>query len=198
MKHLSESELLDAIEGHLPPERVGHVGDCVRCREQVTRFGAILSRAADVDVPEPSPLFWDHLSSRVRQGIQDEAHVHARGWPSLRRWPIVLAGAGAIAVLLIAISVTGPTHPSSMPESVSTKSDSGVDSRVAEAPDDIEVDEAWALVRAVADETRWDDVNDAGISARPGSAERALLALSDAERKELAALLEEELKRAGA
>ena len=32
---------------------------------------SLLSRAKTVDVPEPSPLFWDHFSSRVRAAIVD-------------------------------------------------------------------------------------------------------------------------------
>ena len=63
--------------------------------------------------------------------------------------------------------------------------------------DDIEQDEAWGLVRTVADEVPWDATQAAGIAPRPGSAERMALEMSAREQSELARLLETELKRPG-
>ena len=53
-------------------------------------------------------------------------------------------------------------------------------------------------MRTVADDVEWDEAQAAGLSARPGSAEHAALALTAAEQSELAQLLAAELKRAGA
>ena len=44
----------------------------------------------------------------------------------------------------------------------------------------------------------WEDATEAGIHARPGSADRVAVEMSAAERQELARLLEDELKRTGA
>ena len=62
---------------------------------------------------------------------------------------------------------------------------------------DVEADDAWALVRVVADEVGWDDAQAAGLVAAAESVERLALELNDAERIELARLLEDELKRSG-
>ena len=59
-------------------------------------------------------------------------------------------------------------------------------------------DEAWALVRTVADDLAWDDAAEEGLGVRPGSAERALAALTRDERSELVRLLAAETKQPGA
>ena len=159
------------------------------------RFGA--------DVPEPSPLFWDHFSARVRDEIANETPGRW-GWTSgLRPWPVAAAAAVVVA-LLVASSVF--RAPSNQPTAGTDRQEVADARPPAVAPvdarrrpdDDVEVDEAWAVVRSVADDVVWDDVTDAGISARPGSADRAIQTLSAAERTELAALIAEELKRSGA
>ena len=61
----------------------------------------------------------------------------------------------------------------------------------------IEQDEAWALVRTVADVSRG-TIRRRRNGARPGSAERATLDPTAAERSELMALLAEETRRSGA
>ena len=40
---------------------------------------------AEVEVPEPSPLFWDHLSARVRDAVA--AEPARRWWSGVRSWP---------------------------------------------------------------------------------------------------------------
>ena len=59
---------------------------------------------------------------------------------------------------------------------------------------DIEEDEAWAVVRTLAEDLDDDEMDVEGVSARPGSADRLTLGLSEPERIELARLLEEQLK----
>jgi hypothetical protein len=66
------------------------------------------------------------------------------------------------------------------------------------ATDDIETDEAWAVVRTAAEGLEWDEAHAVGISARPGSAEGVALELSAEERAELARLIGTEMKRTGA
>ena len=62
---------------------------------------------------------------------------------------------------------------------------------------DFESDEAWALVRALAEDLDDEQMNDEGVSAGSGAAERMTLQLTEAERVELARLLQEELRLAG-
>ncbi len=68
MKHLSHDELLDAAEGHGGGRE--HVDACTACRAEVEALAAALREAKSVDVPEPSPLFWEHLAARVREGCE--------------------------------------------------------------------------------------------------------------------------------
>ena len=64
--------------------------------------------------------------------------------------------------------------------------------------DDLDNDEAWAVVRAATADLVWEDAHDAGISAHPGAVENAALELNAAERIELERLLDEDMKRNGA
>jgi hypothetical protein len=199
MKHLSESELTDALDVAVSPDRAAHLRDCGRCSDAVDAMRVVLSRL-DVDVPEPSPLFWDHLSTRVRQQIEEQAARPRLEWMAGWRLPGIAAIALA-ATLLLAVPVSR-TRPGG-PTSLDTPAQSASAVRLSSAPDyvvadDIETDEAWAVVRAVAEDAVWEEVNDAGISARPGSVELAVSELTETERSELAALLREELRRVGA
>ena len=206
MTHLSESEILDAAEARLSAERRRHAETCTACAHQIEDLRDVLARTVGTDVPEPSPLFWDHFSARVRDEIANETPGRW-GWTSgLRPWTVTAAAAVVVA-LLVAVSVF--REPSNKPTAGTDRQDvadarptavAPVDADADADPNDVdvEVDEAWAVVRAVADDVVWDDVTNAGISARPGSADRAIQTLSAAERTELAALIAEELKRSGA
>ena len=54
-------------------------------------------------MPEPSPLFWDHLAGRIRQAIPDEPPSRLP-WLIWSRGRLALAGAAA-AVLLIGFAL---------------------------------------------------------------------------------------------
>src|ERR1051325_8890597 len=100
--HLTPEELLDLAEGARAESAAPHLEPCAACREHVAALRATMSLAADVDVPEPSPLFWDHLSRRVREAVAAEELTtptrSAAGWTlSWRSW----AWAGAVAAAVI-------------------------------------------------------------------------------------------------
>ena len=202
MTHFAESELLDAAEGRLSPERQRHAEGCVACARQIADLRDVLTRAVGTEIPEPSPLFWDHFSARVREEISNESPSRW-GWaPGLRPLPIAGAAAAVVALLVAIVVLRSPSSQPAVGVDRQHVADAGP-APVAPGDadpddDDVEVDEAWAVVRAVADDVVWDDVTDAGITARPGSVERAVQTLSAAERTELAALIAEELKRSGA
>ncbi len=63
---------------------------------------------------------------------------------------------------------------------------------------DPETDEAWALVRTVADDVAWDDAAAEGLGVRPGSPSARMATLTGEERSELVRLLEAETKQPGA
>ena len=69
--------------------------------------------------------------------------------------------------------------------------------QVASAGDNIEADEAWAVVRTAAEGLAWEDAHTVGISPYPGSAEGIALELTAEERAELGRLLNAEMKRSG-
>ena len=204
MMHLTEAEFVDIVDGILPEVRAAHADRCDSCRSQAAAMRSLLARAASDDVPEPSPLFWTHLSDRVKETIAQQAIDRGGSFGWLRRgrvWP----AAAAFATLILVVGIwramprpgdqrIAPAPPLSATPSTATAS-VGND---ADLDDDIDADEAWALVRTVADDGPWDQTHDAGITARPGSVERIALQLTPAERKELARLLEDELRRNGA
>ena len=192
MKHLTAIEIVDLLDGRLDSQRAAHLNDCAMCRAQADELRTTLDGAA-LDVPEPSPLFWDHFSAQVRDRIGAQSFERAGflGW--LAAWPrTALATCAAIVLLTVGgVTVLRPAN---------TPADRTAPPTAADAlfVDDVVADEAWAEVRKAAEQVGWDEANQAGITAPPGTAERAIGELSDRERRELISLLEAELKRSGA
>lgn len=202
MKHLSETELVELIEGELTPERARHAEGCARCGEKAAALRAVRDEAREGEWPEPSPLFWDHFAARVSDTIaQEPAPAVAPGWAASLRHPAVTwAAAASLAVLLMVgalwrATVVAPGRPAAPPVASTSQP---LDADPLEDLDDLEKDAAWVKVRSVAGDFAWEDAQSIGIAARPGSAERAVMELSNEERAELARLLANELKRSGA
>jgi hypothetical protein len=102
--HFNAEELIAAIDGDLSPAQHAHLDECQACRSAVTETRQALDAARfDMDVPEPSPLFWDHLSSRVREATRGEGAPRRESW-WLAAWKPLLAGAFA-ATLVWAVGV---------------------------------------------------------------------------------------------
>jgi len=198
MKHLNRIEFVDLVESPaaLPVDRLRHVERCERCRNQADALRTVHSLARADDTPEPSPLFWDHFSARVAEQLRSQpAPAAALRWNPVPFAP--WAAAGTLLVLLIGIAVLRTTLHAPAPHNrtaVSTASALSGDDPL----DDPDNDEAWAVVRAAAADLGWEDAHEAGISAHPDDVENAALQLNAAERRELAHLLDEDLKRNGA
>lgn len=205
MTHLRESELIDVAEG-LEGAAADHAAQCERCREMVAMLRETIAGVRAVDVPEPSPLFWDHFSARVRQAVDGEDAAPVSGWRTWLHGPGAWSAAAAALVLAVVAGVwqwSAPERParSGVPVSrAAVVADAGIDE-----PDDsddndlgaIESDEAWAIVRTVADAVEWDDDGAAaGLFARPGWAERAAQTLTADEREALFQLLKTETEAA--
>jgi hypothetical protein len=199
MKHLSRDEFVDLIEspGALTADRMRHIGMCERCRAEAETLRQTLLIVDADDIPEPSPLFWDHFSSRVADALGDEP-VPA----PVRRWsPAPFATWAAVAtvvVLLASTAVWRTTRHAPATRVVPTELSAAPNTVDANPVDDLDSDEAWAVVRAAADDIAWEDVHDAGISPHPDDVDNAALQLNAAERVELARLLDADLKRNGA
>ena len=209
MTHLTDVEFIDLVDGTLAPARARHLDACESCRASASAIRETLSRAANAEIPEPSPLFWDHFSARVQEGVRAES-VAPSGWfgwaqSATMKW----AMSGALLTLLLVAVVWRASAPH--PESSASEPIATASSTTGPAdPDafDPDLDEAWALVRTVAydvardtpasDEIAWDEVATEGFGVRPGAVEHAILALTGDERSELLRLLQAETKQPGA
>jgi hypothetical protein len=195
MNHLTDAEFVDLLDDRLAPARRQHAENCAACHSHAVALRATLERMVLDEVPEPSPLFWKHFSARVARAVASEgAPSRLAGWltPALR-WSM----AAAVLALLIGLSWPIVAPPAAPPVTSRTTAPVGA----ADGPDDwlgeLETDEAWAIVRAAADDLAWEDVDAAGITVRPGSADHVAMAMTAEERTELARLVEDELRRSG-
>lgn len=193
MSHLSRDERLLALDGALDPARESHLAACAACRTEVEALRGVLARVRAVDVPEPSPLFWDHLAARVGDAIAREpAPVAARTWWSPRlAWAaaaVVVTAAGAGYLMRPPMPPPTTIATSVAPASVEPESSPlPPDALDVEAPP---ADDGWALIAAVADDGGHDDEL---FAPQAGQAEQSISALSPAERTALASELAAEL-----
>ena len=200
-RHLTNEELIDLAEGMRAEETVPHIQTCERCRQQVVDLRATLSTAADLEVPEPSPLFWDHFSERVRQAVAAEASTRqttSRGTWSLRfAIPLSMLAGAALAVLFLAggradrAGVPATSNAAATPAEMYT-----LDPAALEADDDLPLSLMADLVESA--DMDADDAREAGLSVSTDATERAVAALTEDEQRELERLLREELRHPGA
>jgi hypothetical protein len=204
MSHLTEVELVDLLDGCLPIDRGRHVDACASCRERADDLRLAIDHASDASIPEPSPLFWEHFSARVRAGISTSANNAPTsdsvsgswlGW--LRHEGFTWVVAGALVIALIVGAAWQVSAPSPLSPQVVERTSTPPRLDNPDLPD-ADADPAWAVVRTVADEVQWNDAVVSGLDAQPGAAERAVQSLSSAERSELVRLLLAEAKRPGA
>ena len=160
-RHLAEQELVDALDGTLVEVRAAHVASCPACAARVEDLRAIAARAAGVDVPEPPPFFWNQLSARVRAEVAEEAAARPRvlSWPQWLRPAIASAGA---AVLIVLVSPLAGVWPRSAPDPVAPTAAMRTADETELRDDglvDIEEDEAWAVVRILAEDLDHDEMD---------------------------------------
>lgn len=224
MKHLTEAELVDRIDGALAPSRSVHLEACDTCRAAEAELRDMLARAGDVQIPEPSPLFWEHFSARVHEGVRNAKAGEPSRWVGWFGSPAVVSSGrwalgGTVLTLVLVAAVWRASAPAPgrvAPTTTNSVSSAGSNSEpgglIPDSPipgslipgpliDDAfdpDTDEAWALVRTVADDLSWDDAAAEAVGVRPGSAERAMTTLSVDERSELVRLLQAETKQPGA
>jgi len=196
-RHLTDVELVDCVESPALPLQHGEHLD--RCRDCAIRLEALRTTLARVtseqltEVPEPPPFFWEQFSRRVSDAIDREPAV--RWWAPL---PVWVPAAAALMLAVAALLVWYQARSSVSPTPVSTVVETPGASNALDEPLNLEDDAEWALVRIAADDLEWDAAADAGIGAKPGSADREALDMSAAERHELKRLIEAEMKQTGA
>jgi hypothetical protein len=146
----------------------------------------LLARVSEaLDVPEPSPLFWEHFPARVRAAVAAAPVTPARVW-----WarPRAIALAASIAIMAVAAGWTfrGPAAR-----------DTGEVSQQVLTTGEDAVDPGWAIVSSTAATAGVEALQDAGFAVRPASADAAIEDLTQAERAAFVALLQAEMKGDG-
>jgi len=201
MRHLSADDFVDLVEGATSDADFPHLAACASCRQQLGELRATRTQASTIGVPEPSPLFWDHFSSRVREAVANQRVPGPGPWQRLWSWPGVLAPVAAVAaaVLVAAVVLDAPSRVP-VPRAGAPKQTAGLSATsTRELLSDSAVDDDASLefVADLTDSLGWDAVEDAGL-APDGSAEHALTHLSLSELQQLQHLLQEELSGKGA
>src|SRR5262245_24896185 len=112
MRHLNANELIDVVESRATGRHLAHLDRCAGCRARVDELESVLRDVARVPVPEPSPLFWDHLSRRVSEAVAAEP-VPQYGWRRVSfrsAWP-ALAMASIVMVLVTSVALLRTARP---------------------------------------------------------------------------------------
>jgi len=202
MWHLSPEVLLDLAEGTQPDRAVSHLATCNRCQRRLAELREAVAAARMAhEVPEPSPLFWDHLSARVRDAVAADAAAPrpwTAGWTSWPRSALLGSALGLVLVLGVwqmrldrqargrngLVDIPGPSQ---------------VQLAEANAAAQASTERSFAFVadlaEALADNLDWEA--EAGLTTRVGVIDGALNELSSEERTELSRLLNEALARRG-
>jgi len=199
MRHLTEGELLDLAEGAQPEPLAGHLASCEACQRQLMDLRSAMTAAGAVDVPEPSPLFWQHLSARVREAVEAEGRPSGAGWRL--RWASwrAIVPIGALAMLaLTAALMLRPAHESSTAgnapagsEITDTAPDAGDLAQIVDDP-------SLTLLEDLTSDLDWDAASEAGLAPGTGAVDDVVTSLSSGERRELHRLLQEALRPSGA
>lgn len=184
MTHFTSDELIDAMEDRVPSDRRTHLDVCDECRRQLDDLAAVLDEAREAGVPEPSPLFWNHFSARVRTAIDTDTSSHS-AWPAWLRWQ-TLTPIGAVALLLVALATSVPEQD---PAGNLTAGGLTAPGLLKAPPAD-----NWDALADLVGELDIETASAAGVIG-PGFADQAVLELTADERVELTRLLQAELAR---
>jgi hypothetical protein len=194
MSHLSPSEFVDLSDGTLPATRAAHVNGCEACRAQADIIrDALRLTGASAPVPEPSPLFWDHLSARVREAVAEapSRSMFGSGWRGLQ--PLA-AGFLVVALLFAAVVVTRDARQRSAPQTTRTSVPAAEPEHGADPSLDASHALEWAVLTAAAADLRFEEAHDAGMAVPAAAVDRAVTQLTRDELSELGRLLQSELK----
>lgn len=184
---LSPDEFVDLVDGALPAARAVHLETCASCAATAQSVREALRLAASAAVPEPSPLFWPSINARVRDGIGERARVGRWAW---LRWDVAVPMAGLASLVLVLATAVERGVPTPDPAAGRIDVATRLDEPAPVAADD----EALTLMIDLAGslpESGWDAL---GVTALPDLGDAAA-ALSDDERRALAALLTSALDR---
>jgi hypothetical protein len=201
MSHLTPEQFVDLAEGVAAETSLPHLASCDACRRQLASMRAMMSDVASVDASEPSPLFWDHLSTRVREAVAGE-RARPRSWRDylLRPRVLALSLAGALAVALFAVILPGTpatiTIRTTIPSTPLPMAAENVllPSLPPLAPLGAADDPQLGFVADYGTTLDWDEMREEMALATPGGSSDAVAgALTVDEQRELQRLLAEEM-----
>ena len=212
MSHVTPEELIEAADGALGPARRRHLEACAECARAVAALeGAMREMRHAGDVPEPSPLFWDHLSERVRAATRGESVPASPGWRDAM-WRPALVGMTAVVVAVLIGRLSAPAGLDGAPEArdivlsapermvaaaaePSGEPGAGLPNPAAGAATARQPEpagDAWAAVTKLASALDADEVRD--LAAAPISSGALVDELSQRELEEFARLLRAEMR----
>jgi hypothetical protein len=196
MRHLTRDQLLDLVEAQNAEASGPHLRSCATCRQELKDLRNVIDRVADVAVPEPSPLFWDHFSARVGEAVGSEPPGTERPIRDSRRWwGYGLPIATMVVVLLVAASVVTSRRATVAVPSV--QRDAPIALEASDVFSAADQETTLGLVADLGRDLDWDDLHDGGVIVHDGLLERAVNGLSAGERAELGRLLKQELSGGG-
>jgi hypothetical protein len=192
MSHLTPEELLDLAEGAQDEASAPHLTRCQSCRGQLADLRAAMAAVSEIDVPEPSPLFWEHLSARVREAIAPDAAPRVSWIERWFSWKIAVpATAGVVTLLAVAVTMHGPRAPETTVRQTVSQQTSD---QLVRPADDL----SWSLMTDIASDLDWEAAVEAGLTTPAGGVDRAVFDLNADERRALRRLLQVELAGSGA
>lgn len=194
MTHLSPEQLLDVADGTRPGQEFPHLQSCAICAREVANLRGTIDAAAEVDVPEPSPLFWTHLSQRVRDAVADEQ----RGAADPKRVGLWWRLAAATAIVAVVVAVFLPQRQQVRSPAAGVSSAVQGDVRQPGEVPAFDDDAALSLLAELTSGMDWEATAEAGLVPAVGAVDSVVLALSVEERLELHRLLQEALGGSGA
>jgi anti-sigma factor RsiW len=181
--HLSPAEGVDALDGVLSSDRRAHLEQCPLCRADVAALAETARDLRSSDVPEPSPLFWDHQAARIAEAVAAEPTRPAPWLPRLL-WGGAVAAAG-VAGLIVFVPHRVPSDVPA-PSAMTAVAPS-------EASADVENDHTWTLLTTVGGDLDEVSAVDA-LRPAPDTVDEAVGELDPDERAVLAGLLRDGLK----
>ncbi len=188
--HLTPDEQIDSLEGTLGPDRAAHLDVCGTCRDAVARLRETFDAARRVDVPEPSPLFWQHQAARISELVAGESIQRPRSAWTYAAWAGSAAAVAAAGLLFLRTAST--PAPSSLAVGLQARDASPALSEPA--PRDGSDERAWSVVEDLGGEIDGDAAT-AALTPATGAADRAIEDLDSDEQAELVRVLQRELKR---
>ena len=188
--HLAPGEQIDSLDGTLGADRAAHLDGCQTCRDEVARLRETVDTARLVDVPDPSPLFWQHQAARISELVAGESIQRSRSAWTYAAWAGSAAAVAAAGLMFLRTAST--PEPSSLAVGLQARDASPTLSEPASG--DLPDERAWSVVEDLGGEIDGAAAT-AALTPATGAADLALEDLDSDEQAELVRVLQRELKR---